>query len=219
MAFEKSKSNNFKLQTCFKKTREIVSTASQAVGYALVLSHLSFIPYVHASPSGSNIVGGNGHIHTHGNITEIHQLTSRLVIDWESYNVGANEIVNYDQPGVSSIALNRILHTGQRSEILGQITANGQVVLVNPNGVFFGAGSQVNVGGLIASGLNISSDNFLNGNDVFNALEGTAGSVEVEFGSTLNASLGGSITLLGKQVTNSSLISANSVANISYLFV
>jgi len=211
MAFEKSKSNKFKLQTCFKKTREIVSTASQAVGYALVLSHLSFIPYVHASPSGSNIVGGNGHIHTHGNITEIHQLSSRLAIDWASFNVGANEIVNYDQPGVSSIALNRVL-SNNGSEILGQINANGQVVLVNPNGIFFAAGSQVNVGGLIAGGGDMSSADFMNGNYLVKMLEGTTGTVENA--GILNASLGGSITLLGKQVINSHIDTLIIIGNI-----
>jgi len=177
---------------------------SQLFFYSFLFSYPSF---TYASPAGDNIVGGSGYVHTHGNITEIHQLSSSLAIDWAHYDVGANEIVNYDQPGVSSIVLNRILNSGQRSEILGQIIANGQVVLANPNGIFFDAGSQVNVGGLIASGLTISSADFMNGNYVFKALEGTAGTVENA--GVLSASLGGSITLLGKQVTNSNLISAN----------
>ena len=107
------------------------------------------------------MVGGNGHVHYNGNVTDIHQISSRLAIDWASYNVGANETVNYDQLA-TDIALNRILSTNG-SEILGRINANGTVVLVNPNGIFFGSGSQVNVGGLIASGLDISSADFMNG--------------------------------------------------------
>jgi len=73
-----------------------------------------------------------------------------MAVDWQSYNVQQNEKVKYIQPSSSSVSLNRILGNSA-STIRGQIDANGQVILVNPNGVFFGATSTVNVGGLIAS--------------------------------------------------------------------
>lgn len=114
-----------------------------------------------AEPTGGNITGGTGTIHQSGLTTTINQNSSSLAIDWNSFNVKSSEIVNFLQPGASSIALNRILsNTG--SQIHGQINANGQVVLVNPNGIFFGSTSSVNVGGLIASGLDISSADFMN---------------------------------------------------------
>ena len=117
----------------------------------LVLIFL-FTTQIQAAPGGGTGTGGYGLINQSGLTTTINQNSSSLAIDWNSFNVNANEIVNFLQPGASSIALNRILsNTG--SQIHGQINANGQVVLVNPNGIFFGSTSSVNVGGLIASGL------------------------------------------------------------------
>src|SRR5690625_7895410 len=94
-----------------------------------------------------------------------------MVIDWDSYNVAADEVVTYIQPCADAIALNRILsHNG--SEIHGQINANGQVVLVNPHGVFFGEKAQVNVGGLIASGMTVDVREFMKGEFPFCGVEG-----------------------------------------------
>jgi len=188
------------------KVRNLFLTLSQILTYSLLLSHLTFIPYVHASPAGGNIVGGSGSINHTNLITNINQLSSSLAIDWNSYNLNANEIVNYIQPGMNSIALNRILG-GSASEIHGQINANGQVILVNTSGIFFGQSASVNVGGLVASGLDINPVDFMNGDYVFKSIDGTTGTI-LNAG-VLTASLGGSITLLGKQVTNEGLISAN----------
>ena len=198
--------NNKKLNQVLKNTRELVSATSQIIAYSLVFSHLSFIPYVHAGPTGGNVVGGSGTINHSGLTTNINQLTSAMAIDWNSYNVNANEIVNYIQPNASSISLNRIL-SNSASQIHGQINANGQVVLVNTNGIFFSPTASVNVGGLIASGLNIDPVDFMNGEYVFSSIDSDSGAI-INSG-ILNASLGGSISLLGKQVTNNGLISAN----------
>jgi len=180
-----------------------LSGYSQILLYSFLFSYPSFS---FAGPTGGNIVGGSGHIHVSGLSTDIHQNTSALAINWDSYNLSANEVVNYLQPSSSSIALNRITGNGG-SQILGQINANGQVVLVNPNGIFFGATASVNVGGLIASGLDIKPIDFMNGDYVFSSIDGSSGAVIN--GGILNASLGGSISLIGKQVKNEGLISAN----------
>ena len=198
--------NNKKLNQALKNTRELVSATSQIMAYSLVFSHLTFIPYVHAGPAGGNVVGGSGTINHSGLTTNINQLTPAMAIDWNSYNVNANEIVNYIQPDASSISLNRILGNSA-SQIHGQINANGQVVLVNTNGIFFSPTASVNVGGLLASGLNIDPVDFMNGEYVFSSIDADNGAI-INSG-ILNASLGGSISLLGKQVTNNGLISAN----------
>jgi len=183
-----------------------LSGYSQLFFYSFLFCYPSFSS---AGPTGSNVVGGSGIIHTHGLTTEIHQASSSLAIDWNSFNVNSNEIVNFVQPTSSSIALNQILSTSA-SDIRGQINANGQVVLVNPNGIFFGPTASVNVGGLIASGLNISTSDFMNGDYIFNEVVGTDGFV-INSG-LINASLGGlgggNVALLGKQVTNEGVISA-----------
>ena len=177
-------------------------------GYLQLLCYtflFSYPSYSYAGPAGGNIVGGTGSINQSGLTTTINQNTSSLAIDWNSFDINANEMVNFIQPSSSSIALNHIL-SSSGSQIQGQINANGQVVLVNPNGIFFGATSSVNVGGLIASGLDISTTDFMNGDYIFNEVLGTDGTV-INSG-LINASLGGNVTLLGKQVTNEGVISA-----------
>lgn len=158
-----------------------------------------------AAPQGGHVVGGSGSIDQAGNTTTVTQETDLLSIDWDSFDISADELIEFLQPGQDSVALNRIL-SSNGSEILGQINANGYVVLVNPNGIVFGEGSSVNAGGLIASGLQIDPEDFLNGDWVFKGLEGTDGTV-VNAG-FLNAATGGNIALVGKQVQNDGLIMA-----------
>src|SRR5690606_33952204 len=125
-------------------------------------SQLLCVGPVYAGPQGGQVVGGAGSIDQSGLHTTINQHTDRMAIDWQSFNVASDERVQFVQPSTSSVALNRVLsHKG--SEIHGRIDANGHVILVNPNGVFFGEGSQINVGGIIASGLQISPNDFMNG--------------------------------------------------------
>jgi len=157
------------------------------------------------APNGGNIVGGSGSINTNGLSTTISQQTQSMAIDWNSYNLNANEKVNYLQPNSSSLSLNRILG-GNASQIHGQINANGQVILVNPNGLFFGQDAVINVGGLIASGLDIDQVDFMNGDYIFKEVIGTDGLV-VNSG-IINASLGGNVALLGKSIRNEGVINA-----------
>ncbi|WP_045825641.1 filamentous hemagglutinin N-terminal domain-containing protein [Teredinibacter turnerae] len=158
-----------------------------------------------AGPEGGTVTGGTGTISNAGNTTTITQQTDRMAIDWQSYDVAANERVQYIQPSSSSISLNRIL-SNRGSQIHGQIDANGQVFLINPHGIIFGEGASVNVGGLLASGLNIRTDDFINGEFALEGISGTEGTV-VNHG-LINAALGGSVSLVGKRVENHGLIAA-----------
>ena len=174
--------------------------------YVLFISSLIIMPSLQAAPSGGQIVGGAGSIHQSGLTTTIQQQTGAMAIDWNTFNVNVDERVQFQQPDVSSIALNRILDQ-LPSQINGRLDANGRIVLVNPNGLFFGNNASVNVGGLIASGLDIDPMDFMNGDYQFQALENSAGTV---FNAGLiQASLGGSVALLGKQVQNQGMISAD----------
>lgn len=129
-----------------------------------------------AGPAGGEVVGGAGSITQSGSTTRIDQLTDRMAIDWQSYDLSADELVQYIQPDSSSISLNRIL-TNHGSQIQGQIDANGHVFLINPNGVIFGENATLNVGGILASGLDIDPYDFMNGDFAFSALEGAEGKV------------------------------------------
>ncbi len=171
----------------------------------LIASQCMVAGQLWAAPEGGVVVGGEGAITQTGMDTMIHQATERMAIDWRSFDVAANERVEFIQPSSSSVALNRVL-SNRGSEILGRIDANGQVMLVNPNGVVFGKNSIVNVGGMIASGLSIDPTSFINGDFALNSIDGAEGKV-INYG-IINAAIGGSVTLVGEQVQNDGLISA-----------
>jgi filamentous hemagglutinin family protein len=153
-----------------------------------------------AGPTDGQVVGGSGSINQSGANTTINQTTQNMAIDWQSYNVGADERVQYIQPNSSSISLNRIL-SQNGSTIAGRIDANGQVILANPNGVFFTPTATINVGGIIASGLDITPTDFMNGEYIFNEVLGTEGAV-INSG-MINASLGG----FAKESSNVNIVS------------
>ena len=169
------------------------------------LAWVCSVTIVHSAPLGGQIVGGSGGINQSGLETTIQQNSSALALDWQSFNINNNEAVQFIQPDKNAIVLNRILGNSA-SQIFGKLDANGQVILVNPNGLFFGDSAVINVGGLLASGLDISPADFLNGDYAFSALEGSDGAV-INHG-IIQAATGGSVSLLGRQVENSGFISA-----------
>ncbi|CAN7228542.1 YDG domain-containing protein [Polaromonas sp. LjRoot131] len=157
-----------------------------------------------ADAANAAVSAGSGSVSTLGNTTTIHQSSQRLAIDWTSLSTAANEALRFNQPNAAAIALNRITGSSP-SELLGSLTANGQVFILNPNGVLFGAGSQVNVGGLVASTLSMSNADFMAGNHVFT---GSGGSGSVVNQGTLTAANGGYIALLAPEVRNEGVIGA-----------
>ena len=156
-----------------------------------------------AAPAGGQVTAGTGTISQTGNTTTINQSTQNLSLSWSQFNVAPQEIVNFVQPSSASIAVNRILSTNG-SQILGQINANGQVYLINPNGVLFGLGSQVNVGGLVASTLNII-DTSLTGS--IRSFSGNGTGSVINQGS-INTPEGGYVALLGNTVSNQGTINS-----------
>ncbi len=163
-----------------------------------------------AAPGGGEVVGGSGSISQAGSNTTILQNSQNMAINWQSFDVNVGERVQYLQPNASAISLNRIL-SQNGSRIAGRIDANGQVILVNPNGIFFTPTSIINVGGIIASGLDMQPLDFMNGQYIFNEVLGSDGAV-INSG-IINASMGegrgGNVALIGKQVENNGVIVAN----------
>jgi filamentous hemagglutinin family protein len=156
-----------------------------------------------AAPAGAELVSGAGSISQSGPTTTIQQSSPILSLNWQSFNVAPQETVNFRQPSAAAIAVNRIYDTNG-TQILGQLNANGQVWLVNPNGILFGQGAQVNVGGLVASTLDFN-DTGLNGNARTFSGNGT-GSVVNQ--GTINAAARGYVALLGNVVSNQGTITA-----------
>lgn len=155
-------------------------------------------------PQGGKVVAGTATIGQSGNSLNINQSSNRAVLNWNSFNVGAQAQVNFVQPSANSVTLNRVLDT-QASQILGRINANGQVFLSNPNGVLFGPSAQVDVGGLLVTTHGIGNDDFMAGKSSF---EGTGKAGSVVNQGQLQASLGGYIALLAPQVRNEGVIVA-----------
>ena len=158
-----------------------------------------------AGPEGEEVVGGAGSVSRSDNATIINQATDRLAINWQNFDVNSDERVQFIQPSSFSVALNNIL-SNTASNINGRVDANGQLVFVNPHGIIFGRNAVVNAGGVLASGLSINPNDFMNGELTFSAMANTGG-VVINSG-LLNAATGGSVSLLGKQVENNGLISA-----------
>ncbi|MGC1174186.1 YDG domain-containing protein [Polaromonas sp.] len=157
-----------------------------------------------ANAADATVSLGSGNVATTGNTTTITQASQRLAIDWTNLSTRANEALVFAQPNAQAIALNRITGSSP-SEFLGSLTANGQVFILNPNGVLFGAGSQVNVGGLIASTLSMSNADFESGNFKFSG--SGAGSVVNQ--GTLTAAPGGYLALLAPEVRNEGVMTAS----------
>ena len=118
--------------------------------------------YAFGQPSGSSVVSGQVSIATPSvNNTIITQSTQKALIEWQNFSVAAGGTVQFSQPNSSAITLNRVVGA-DASAINGSLLANGQVWLINPNGVLFGKGSNINVGGLIATTSDITNQEFAN---------------------------------------------------------
>lgn len=154
-------------------------------------------------PQGGQVTAGSGSIDASGSDLTVNQDSAKLVIDWQSFGVASGERVQFLQPDASAVALNRVLGNNA-SEIYGQLTANGQVFLTNPNGILFGSSAQVDVGGMVASTLTLSNADFLAGHYVFSG----AGGGTVTNQGRLTAADGGVIALLAPTVRNEGLIAA-----------
>lgn len=157
---------------------------------------------VYAAPAGGQIASGSGSITQQGTVTSINQASDKLAVNWQSFNIAANEKVQFIQPSTSAIALNRILGNNP-SQIYGQLSANGKVFLTNPNGILFGAGAQVNVGGLVAASQQITDADFLAGRYIFSGESG-----QVINQGNIQAAERGYVALLAPAVRNEGIIAA-----------
>ncbi len=163
---------------------------------------LAFGANAWALPTGGAVSAGTAGIATTATTTTVNQTSQNVSVNWQSFSIGAAEAVHFVQPNSSSVALNRVLGSDP-SSILGSLSANGKVFLVNPNGILFGQGAQVNVAGLVASTLSISDGDFMAGR--YNFTGNGTGNVLNQ--GTINAD-GGYVALLGANVSNQGVISA-----------
>lgn len=157
-----------------------------------------------AGPSGEQLVGGSAIVSRSGTTTTIDQTSDKAILNWDSFSIGGGETTRFNQPGRGSIALNRVTG-GDASAIDGQLLANGGVWLVNPNGVFFGAGSRVDVHSLIATTANILDSDFLADRYAFGAASPNPDAGVVNQG-TLTVGAAGLAALVAPHVRNDGVI-------------
>lgn len=171
---------------------------------ALNLAILAIIypPSLLANPDGAQIISGQVSIDTSSpgvaNITN----SPNAIIQWQNFNIAQNEITRFIQQNGQSAVLNRIIGENP-SAILGQLASNGKVLLINPNGIVFGANSVIDTQGLIASSLNLSDQDFFSGNYHFIA-GSNAGSIVNE--GIIRAGKDGNIILIAPSINNNGII-------------
>ena len=194
--------------TCKVNTEELYPLESADPHFflkALVLFlMMSFGPDVSALPVGGTVTAGSASVGGSGGSMIITQSTQNTAINWQSFNIGQSEAVRFVQPNSNSVALNRVLGSDPTS-IFGSLSANGKVFLVNPNGILFRKGAQVNVDGLVASTLNVTDSGFMAGDYKF---VGTSKGMILNQGSIITHADGGYVALLGGHVSNDGIIAA-----------
>jgi filamentous hemagglutinin family protein len=161
---------------------------------------LASAAYADDLPTGGSIASGTASISSGVNSTTINQSSDRAVLNWNSFSVGQGNSVTFNQPSSSSATLNRVTGAAT-SSIAGNISSNGAVYLINPNGISITAtGSVYTAGGFVASTLDMVDSDFMAGNIKFN---GTGASGHVHNGGSITAGQGAYVALLGGSVSNS----------------
>ena len=174
----------------------------RAAGAAVALVATAAAPAWAADlPVGAQVAAGQARIAQSGRTLTVTQGSDRLVTNWQSFDIAPGSTVNFVQPSASAVALNRVVGA-DASTIQGALNANGQVFLLNPNGILFAPSAQVNVGGLVASTLNLSDSDFLAGRYRF---EGTGGSIVNQ--GRIDAR-GGTIALIAARIENDGRLAA-----------
>jgi filamentous hemagglutinin family protein len=178
------------------KRRHLLATA--------ILTLVSVPAYAGGLPTGGQIVAGSGTISQTSNTMTVTQGSDKLVTNWQSFSIGKGDTVNFVQPSSSAVAFNRVLGSDV-SVIQGALNANGRVFLVNPNGVLFTPNAQVNVGGLVASTLDMKTADFLAGNYTF---AGDSSNAIINQGN-IRAATNGTVALIAAKIVNEGTITAD----------
>ncbi|WP_300035253.1 MBG domain-containing protein [uncultured Roseobacter sp.] len=137
-----------------RNTRFLLTTAAAAV-LALASGQTNA-----QSPQGGVVASGAATISQNSSQSVISQTTQRAIIDWQSFDVGKNHTVTFDQPGRSSATLNRV-QSVTPSLIQGTLTAPGTIVIQNTAGVVFSGSARVDAGGLVAASQRVDPGHFM----------------------------------------------------------
>ncbi len=141
-------------------------------------------------PTGGNVVAGQAAIAASAGTLDVNATTARSIVNWDSFNVGAGNVANFNLPTANSAILNRVTSANMPSTIAGMINSNGNVMLVNPSGIMVTGSGMVNTNGFTASTFDVANGDFMNGGAMTFSDGGSNGSI-VNHG-TINTGSGGS---------------------------
>jgi len=161
-----------------------------------------------ANPTGGTVGSGSATFASSGNTLTITN-SANAIINWQSFSIGVNEITQFLQSSGSSAVLNRVVGANgviPQSVIDGILSSNGRVFLINPSGVVIGSTGRIDVAGFVASSLNLSDQDFLNGRLRFTETPGAGAVSNAGVIDTSSGGAGGRVFLVGPDVQNSGLI-------------
>jgi len=156
-----------------------------------------------ANPTGPQVVNGAASFNQSGSLLTVNN-SNGAIINWNSFSIGASETTRFNQASASSSVLNRVI-ANDPSVLLGTLSSNGKVWLVNPAGILVGQGAKIDVAGFVASTLNVANQDFLAGRLNFGATP-NAGSVQND--GQITTPSGGSVYLVAPSVSNNGIIDA-----------
>ena len=180
-------------------------------GLIFLVSFLTYLlgifpSLIYALPTNGSVQAGSATINqVSDSRLNISQSSDKSIIDWSSFSIAGGEHVNFQVPSAGSVTLNRV--TGNDpSSIFGKLTSNGNLMLINRNGILFGNGAEIDVHGLVATTSDISNTNFKNGQYNFNISPEFSNTITNR--GTITASEGGLIAFVAPGVQNTGIISA-----------
>lgn len=191
-----------------KSFKQSLLTSVLSVSVLSVMGFAHAAPEANALPVGENVVKGTASFNRNiPNRLIVNQTGDTLITDWNSFDVGSAARVSFKQPSAASVAVNRVT-TGRSTEIFGAINANGQLFIVNPNGITFGAGSQVRAASIVASVIGVSDEYFSSSHIGLGEGANRLGYDDIiENYGTLTAT-NGSVVLLASDIKNAGRITA-----------
>ncbi|MGB7404021.1 MAG: filamentous hemagglutinin N-terminal domain-containing protein [Arcobacter sp.] len=173
------------------------------INLIITLFFFSSTTLTFAAPTGGVVTSGAASINQNETVTNINQTSNKATINWQNFSIKVNETVNFNQPNSNSITLNRVIGN-EKSIINGALNANGQVWILNSNGVLFGKNASINTSGLLATTAKLSDKDFNAGN--YNFKNTTANSIINQ--GTIEVINNGSVILASNEVVNDGTIKA-----------
>lgn len=192
------------VKACMRKSTRF-SFLQSAINSGVLIS-LVFIGghIVFANPQGESVASGGATFDRNTSQTLQINASDHAIINWQDFSINSGELTQFFLPSSTSAVLNRVT-SGNPSSIMGNLSANGQVYLINPNGVLVGSGAKINTGGFVASTLDIKDSGFLSGKDMTFSGTSVAG---VENRGSISA-IGGDVFLISRTVKNDGSIQAS----------